>query len=72
MAGGSKQSDLRPPIRWIHGALDWMFPAEVAREAVRILQEAGQNVVYEEIEDLSHAWPRESTGPLLAWAASGV
>jgi len=52
--------------------LDWMFPAEVAREAVRILQEAGQNVVYEEIEDLSHAWPRESTGPLLAWAASGV
>jgi len=72
MAGGSKQSDLRPPIRWIHGALDWMFPAEVAREAVRILQEAGQNVVYDEIGDLSHAWPRESAGPLLAWAASGV
>ncbi|MDG2050671.1 MAG: PHB depolymerase family esterase [Myxococcota bacterium] len=71
MAGGSRSNPVTPSIRWIHGALDWMFPVEVAREAVRILQEAGQSVIFEEIADLSHTWPRECTGPLLEWAAAG-
>ena len=65
--GERLQRAARCRIRWIHGALDWMFPVEVAREAVKILREPGGEVLYEEIEDLSHAWPREWVGPLLEW-----
>lgn len=57
-------------IHWVHGALDWMFPVPLAREAVGTLREAGAEVVYEEIEDLSHAYPRERNGPILEWAGS--
>lgn len=56
------------PIRWVHGALDWMFPATLAREGVRILEGAGADVVYDEVPDLAHAYPRERGGSILAWA----
>ena len=50
-----------------HGARDWMFPIEVARQAQRVLGLAGANVTYREIDDLSHTYPREINAPILQW-----
>lgn len=51
----------------IHGALDWMFPVEGSREAYLILNRAGVDIVYREIEDLSHAYPDEENESILQW-----
>ena len=55
------------PIHIIHGALDWMFPVELARQAHRALSAAGAVVTYREVDDLSHCYPRELNGTLLSW-----
>jgi phospholipase/carboxylesterase len=55
------------PIHIVHGALDWMFPVEVARHARALLARAGANVIYREIDDLSHTYPREINPELLRW-----
>lgn len=55
------------PIHIVHGALDWMFPAAMAREAQRALAAAGANVTYREIDDLSHTYPREMNAAMLEW-----
>ncbi len=54
-------------IRLIHGALDWMFPVNLAREAHHILEAAGALIEYVEIGDLSHAYPREENAQILDW-----
>ncbi|MBW2414744.1 MAG: phospholipase [Deltaproteobacteria bacterium] len=54
-------------IYLVHGALDWMFPVQVAREAARLLREAGAELVYREIENLSHAYAREENAAILEW-----
>lgn len=51
----------------VHGALDWMFPVALARAAAESLREAGADVAYREIEDLSHAYPREENARILEW-----
>lgn len=55
------------PVYLVHGALDWMFPVDVARQARTALTQAGANVTYTEIADLSHTYPREINAPMLAW-----
>jgi phospholipase/carboxylesterase len=55
------------PIHIAHGVRDWMFPVDMAREAAEALTHAGAKVTYRELEDLSHTYPRELNGPLLAW-----
>jgi phospholipase/carboxylesterase len=55
------------PIHIVHGARDWMFPPEVAQGAERTLAQAGAAVVYREIADLSHTYPRDENGPILDW-----
>lgn len=55
------------PIHVVHGALDWMFPVEMARGAERSLRAAGADVIYTEIADLPHTYPREVNAGLLAW-----
>jgi phospholipase/carboxylesterase len=55
------------PVHIIHGALDWMFPVELARQAHRALSKAGASVTYKEVGDLSHTYPRELNGRLLEW-----
>lgn len=55
------------PIYMVHGERDWMFPVEVARHARQALANAGANVRYQEIEDLSHCYPREINKEFLAW-----
>jgi phospholipase/carboxylesterase len=55
------------PIRLVHGALDWMFPVALARLAKETLEGAGAALVYREIEDLSHTYPREENARILRW-----
>jgi phospholipase/carboxylesterase len=55
------------PIHIIHGRLDWMFPAELARQAHVALASAGAAVSYREVDDLSHSYPGELNAVLLSW-----
>jgi phospholipase/carboxylesterase len=57
----------RLPIYLVHGALDWMFQVEVARQTHRMLAAAGADIVYRELDDLSHCYPDEINAPILAW-----
>jgi predicted esterase len=54
-------------IYLVHGARDWMFPIATARVAHRELQRAGADVVFREIADLSHTYPREENARILEW-----
>ena len=60
------------PVYLMHGALDWMFPVSMARSAQRALTAAGAKVVYREIADLSHAYPRDAGGAMLEWFMTGA
>jgi len=55
------------PIHITHGAQDWMFAVDMAREAQGALSAAGARVTYREIEDLSHCYPVEINPDVLAW-----
>ena len=55
------------PIHITHGALDWMFEIGMARQAQAALTAAGGAVVYREIADLSHCYPREINAAILTW-----
>ncbi len=55
------------PIHITHGALDWMFEIGMARQAHAALTAAGAAVVYREISDLSHCYPREINPDILDW-----
>lgn len=55
------------PIHIVHGARDWMFPVDMAREAHDALARAGAAVTYLEIDDLSHTYPREANAGILNW-----
>jgi phospholipase/carboxylesterase len=59
------------PIHITHGALDWMFPVDLAQEAQRALAAAGARVTYREIDDLSHTYPREVNAEILEWLGPG-
>lgn len=58
------------PIYITHGALDWMFAADMARLAHAELSAAGANVTYREIADLSHTYPSEENARIAAWFLS--
>jgi phospholipase/carboxylesterase len=60
------------PVFWVHGALDWMFPAAMARAARDKLSGAGARVVYREVADLSHTHAREQNDAVLRWFAPGL
>src|SRR5579863_1037728 len=55
------------PIHIVHGALDWMFPVETARQTRDVLTAAGADVTYREIDNLSHTYPREMNAEILKW-----
>ena len=55
------------PIYLVHGALDWMFPVATARLATQVLSGAGAKLVYREVEDLSHTYPRDENPRILDW-----
>ena len=58
------------PVYLTHGALDWMFPIDVARSAAEALRAAGVALRYREIADLSHTYPAEENPRILDWFLS--
>lgn len=59
------------PIYLTHGALDWMFPIDMAREAAAALKGAGADITFREIEDLSHTYGREENEKIMSWLMKG-
>ena len=57
----------RHRILWVHGALDWMFPPQHAKQGYALLQRAGANIKLRIVEDLAHAYPREQNDCILRW-----
>lgn len=55
------------PIYIIHGVRDWMFSVSMARQANAAFSDARANVVYREIEDLSHTYPRDENPRVMDW-----
>ncbi|MCW5748024.1 MAG: phospholipase [Alphaproteobacteria bacterium] len=55
------------PIHIVHGTHDWMFPPEMAQSAHQTLEQAGADVVYREIADLAHTYPRDENAAILDW-----
>ena len=70
LAGGGLERARDRPIYWISGALDWMFPLQAARMAREMLTAVGAKLVYREIEDLSHTYPRDENGAILDWLSA--
>jgi phospholipase/carboxylesterase len=66
-ANGNMQRARGRRIHWVHGRLDWLFPVGLARAAAEELERAGAELVYREIEDLSHTYPREANASILQW-----
>ena len=65
MADGTRARGL--PIYLVHGALDWMFPVELAQTAQRMLTFIGTRLTYREVPDLAHVYPRDENAALLDW-----
>ncbi len=59
-------------IYLVHGALDWMFPLQVAHLTRDELRRCGAELTYREIEDLSHTYPREENAAILEWLDPGL
>ncbi|ODM71927.1 phospholipase [Bradyrhizobium elkanii] len=60
------------PIFITHGRLDWMFPVQTARQTQGLLSAAGARVIYREIDDLSHTYPREINAEIMQWLNGAV
>ena len=71
LADGGIERARGRPIYLVHGALDWMFPVQTARLARDTLVTAGARLVYREIEDLSHTYPRDENPRILDWLMGG-
>jgi len=54
-------------IYLVHGTLDWMFSIQYAHRAWELLRQAGADITFREIRDLSHTYPREENGLILSW-----
>ncbi len=66
-ANGNMERAKGRRIRLVHGALDWMFPVDIARVAAAELDKAGADLSYHEIDDLSHTYAREENDRILSW-----
>jgi phospholipase/carboxylesterase len=58
------------PIHIVHGALDWMFSVDMARNAERYFSASGASVTYREIENLSHTYPADMNSAILDWLSA--
>ncbi len=67
LSNGNLTRAVNRPIYLTHDALDWMFPVQVAQMARDELEKAGAQLVYREIENLSHTYPREENGRIIEW-----
>jgi phospholipase/carboxylesterase len=55
------------PIYLVHGARDFLFPVVYAHMTRDVLLEAGADLVYRELPELSHTYPRSENAAILAW-----
>ena len=55
-----------------HGSLDWVFPISAAHRTRDTLAEAGADLTFREIADLSHTYPREENARILRWFDPGL
>lgn len=55
------------PVYLVHGTRDWMFTVQKARETASVLEKSGAKLVYREIPDLSHNYPRDENIRILKW-----
>jgi phospholipase/carboxylesterase len=67
LLGGGLERARDRPIYLVHGALDWMFPVYTARMAQEALTAVGARLVYRELPDLSHTYPRDENPRILDW-----
>ncbi len=67
VAGSSPGRLAGLPVYLMHGALDWMFPVDFAHIANAALTRAGARVVFREIQDLSHTYPRDENPRIMDW-----
>jgi phospholipase/carboxylesterase len=67
LVGGGIERARDRPIYMVHGKLDWMFPVQTAQLARDALLAVGARLVYREIEDLSHTYPRDENPAILEW-----
>jgi phospholipase/carboxylesterase len=67
LLGGGLERARGRPIYLIHGALDWMFPVYTARMAREALETVDARLVYRELADLSHTYPRDENPRILDW-----
>ncbi|HEX6209640.1 MAG TPA: phospholipase [Methylomirabilota bacterium] len=70
LLGGGLERARERPIYLVHGALDWMFPVYTARMAQEALTSVGARLVYRELPDLSHTYPRDENPRILDWLMS--
>jgi phospholipase/carboxylesterase len=70
LLGGGLERARERPIYLVHGALDWMFPVYTARMAQEALTAVGARLVYRELPDLSHTYPRDENPRILDWLLS--
>ncbi len=57
------------PIYLVHGALDFLFPVQMARFTRDVLERAGADLTYRELAELSHTYPRSENVRILEWFA---
>ena len=55
------------PIYLVHGARDFLFPVTYAHMTRDVLTDAGADLCYRELPDLSHTYPRSENGAILTW-----
>ena len=65
MADAERISGL--PIHIIHGDRDWMFPRQMAEDAANHFTNAGANVTYKPITDLSHTYGADISTMSVDW-----
>jgi phospholipase/carboxylesterase len=58
------------PIYLVHGAQDFLFPVGLAHVTRDALAAAGARLVYRELPELSHTYPRSENAAILDWFAA--
>jgi phospholipase/carboxylesterase len=59
-------------VLWLHGAHDWMFHVDRARQGCSLLEQWGADVTLEVVPDLAHTYPREKNDRILTWFDPGL
>ena len=68
-ANGNLERARAVPIYLVHGAQDFLFPVSLAQMTRDTLAAAGADLVYRELPELSHTYPRSENPAILDWFA---